>query len=574
MGISVLIEGDKFRDPDGRVLTLRGVNVSGDSKFPTRPNQPSHIPDNFFDGDNVSFVGRPFPLSEAGTHFARFKRWGYNAIRYVWTWESLEHAGPGKYDEEWIDFTISILREAKKWELYIYMDPHQDAWSRFSGGSGAPLWTIYACGLDPENFAVTEAAIVHNTSKDTANFPKMVWATNYSRLACQTIWTLFYAGKEFAPKAIIDGKNIQDYLQDHFFAAYKHLVERVVKAGDLVGDVVIGWESINETNRGYIGNQDLNTIPSEQKLQKDTSPTGWQGLLTGSGRACEVAVWDFGGMGPKKVGTRLVDPAGVSAWISRSEYDDSKYGWKRDPGWKLGECLWAQHGVWDPETDTLTRPDYFARSPEDGQQYNAETFTNLQWLAYYKRFSDLVRSTDPGAMTFCQPPVLEIPPKIAGTAEDHPRLVFNSHYYDGITLLTKTWNRVWNIDVLGVLRGRYLSPAFAIKLGETAIRNCLRDQLAAIRKEGEENMGLHPCVFGEIGIPYDMDDKHAYKTGDYSNQIRAMDANHFALEGSGIAGYNLWCYSVLVCIPFPGSTLLCDIPDFGFTDSSMLTEQP
>ena len=54
-------------------------------------------------------------------------------------------------------------------------------------------------------------------------------------------------------------------------------------------------------------------------------------------------------------------------------------------------------------------------------------------------------------------------------------------------------------------------------------------------------------IFSEIGIPYDMDDKHAYKTGDYSSQVRAMDANHFALEGSTANGFTLWLYTSLVC---------------------------
>lgn len=60
-------------------------------------------------------------------------------------------------------------------------------------------------------------------------------------------------------------------------------------------------------------------------------------------------------------------------------------------------------------------------------------------------------------------------------------------------------------------------------------------------------MGNHPCVFTEIGIPYDMDNKYAYRTGDYSSQSSAMDANHFALEGCGANGYTLWVYTALVC---------------------------
>jgi hypothetical protein len=112
--------------------------------------------------------------------------------------------------------------------------------------------------------------------------------------------------------------------------------------------------------------------------------------------------------------------------------------------------------------------------------------------------------------------------------------------------LTNGRNRVWNIDVFGVLRGKYLTPAFGIKIGETAIRNCFANQLAAIRQEGNDYMGVHPCVFTEIGIPYDMDDKYAYKTGDYSSQIAALDANHFALEESKANGFALWTYVVTV----------------------------
>lgn len=59
-------------------------------------------------------------------------------------------------------------------------------------------------------------------------------------------------------------------------------------------------------------------------------------------------------------------------------------------------------------------------------------------------------------------------------------------------------------------------------------------------------MGNHPCVFTEIGIPFDMDDKYAYKTGDYSSQAAALDANHFALEGSGVNGFALWVYVAVV----------------------------
>ncbi|SPQ24797.1 19bb662d-47d8-4dbe-8d87-e351ab77b0c3 [Thermothielavioides terrestris] len=541
-GLRLTIEDGKFCDGHGRQVVLRGINVAGEAKYPSRPHQPSHVPDDFFDGDNVSFVGRPFPSHEAHLHFSRLKRYGYNTIRYVFTWEAIEAAGPGIYDEAWIAETIEVLRAAKRYGFYIFMDPHQDVWSRFSGGSGAPMWTLYAAGLNPQSFAATEAAIVHNTYPEPDKFPKMIWSTNYYRLAAATMFTLFFAGRDFAPKCILDGMNIQDYLQGHFLRACAHLARRIHEAGDIENDVVFGWETLNEPNKGMIGYEDISVIPKEQALKKGTCPTIWQAMLLGSGRAVEVETWDMGGLGPYKFGRTLVDPHGEVAWLPAG-YDESRYGYKRDPGWKLGECLWAQHGVWDPSTDTLLRKDYFRKHPTTGDTIDYPYFTNTYFMDFYRKFRDAIRAHHADAIMLLQGPTMELPPLIKGTPDgDDPRLVYAPHWYDGITLMTKKWNRNWNVDVIGVLRGRYWHPAFAIKLGETAIRNCFRDQHAAMRKEGLDRMGNHPCVMTEFGIPYDMDDKYAYRTGDYSSQSAAMDANHFAVEAAGLEGYTLWLY--------------------------------
>ncbi|KAL9528160.1 Glucosylceramidase [Sphaerulina musiva] len=538
------IDGSLFRDAHNREIILHGINIAADTKLPASPDLPSHVRDQFFDGDHVSFVNRPFALSEAHTHFSRLRRWGFNTIRYIFTWEALEHAGPGKYDEDFIQHTIDVLRVAKEYGFYVFMDPHQDVWSRFTGGSGAPMWTVYACGLDPEKLQVGEASIVQNTWDDPITFPKMTWATNYSRLAVQTIFTLFFSGKDFAPKCVIDGVNIQDYLQDHFVGACKHLAQRIREAGDLEGEVVIGYETVNEPNKGYFGHPNLMTIPEGQKLRKHTTPTGFQAMLTGAGRAVEVELWDFGGFGPHKVGTQLVDPKGTSAWLDPKSWDDSKYGWSRSPEWKLGECIWAQHGVWDTKTDEMLNATYFSKHPKTGVALDQEYWTNHDFMDFYKRYHKAIRDVWREAFLLMQPAPFEIPPEIKGTPEgDDPNMIFASHFYDGITLITKKWNRWWNIDVLGVLRGRYSSPAFAIRIGESAIRNCFKGQLAEVRNEGIQNMGVHPCLYTEIGIPYDMDDQYAYDTGDYSSQVAAIDANMFAVEGSRAQGMTWWCYA-------------------------------
>ena len=118
--------GTKFRDENNREVTIHGINVAADAKFPSSPDLPSHVSEQFFDGDNASFVGRPFPVEEAHIHFSRLKGWGYNTIRYIFTWEAIEAAGPRKYDEDWINHTIEVLRIAKSYSFFIFMDPHQD----------------------------------------------------------------------------------------------------------------------------------------------------------------------------------------------------------------------------------------------------------------------------------------------------------------------------------------------------------------------------------------------------------------------------------------------------------------
>lgn len=199
----------------------------------------------------------------------------------------MEHEGPGKYDYEYMDYVIQVLQKINiLGGIYVYLDPHQDAWSRFTGGSGAPLWTLYAAGLQPSRFKSTEAAILHNyffqrevqNNESIPDYPKMLWPTNYFRLACQTMFTLFFAGKMFAPKCILNGKNIQDYLQEKFINAIMEFYQRIIeKAPELFEDnCVIGLESINEPNCGYIGDTNLSQIPKERDLKLGTTPTAYE----------------------------------------------------------------------------------------------------------------------------------------------------------------------------------------------------------------------------------------------------------------------------------------------------------
>ncbi|KAI0044121.1 glycoside hydrolase family 5 protein [Auriscalpium vulgare] len=555
------IDGN-FVDSHGRTLLFRGVNLSGSSKAPV--GEPSYILNGFWENaerGGKSFIGRPLNVDDgsADVHLARLRGWGFNFIRYPVAWEALEHAGPGKYDTDFMDYTIRVLRKCKEYGFKVYMDPHQDIWSRFNGGSGAPYWTLLACGMNPRNFTATQASILHNEypiahQPDPASVPAMMWSTNYGHLATQTLFTLFFAGRDFAPKCIIDGMNIQDYLQKHYIEAFGQLADRIRDAGDLLEDCVVGWDSMNEPAEGFVGYPDLNSLPDHQTstLKKGPTPTPAQSLRLGMGQAQTVENWTFNTFGPKQSGTVTVDPKGLTIWadpLMEPEGVHPRYGWTRDPGWRLGEDIWAQHDVWDIETGYVMRPDYFRLLPaEEGASDATQevSFISDYWAPHWQAWARRMRQAHPEAIHFVAPPVFAPPPPL--DEEDlGGRVCYSTHYYDGLTLVTRHWN--WfNADALGLLRGKYKSKVQALRVGERAIRKSLQDQLGML-KEDAIILGAYPTIVGEIGIPYDMDGRRAYgwtdggkHKGDYTYQERALDASLNATDGPNAMSYTIWTY--------------------------------
>ncbi|VEU19406.1 DEKNAAC100129 [Brettanomyces naardenensis] len=498
----------------------------------------------YSEADTVSFVNRPFPLEDAYEHLSRIKLCGYNTVRFIVTWEAIEHEGPGIYDIDYVQYVIRLLKIIDEvGGIYVFLDPHQDVWSKFCGGSGAPIWTLYAAGLEPRNFEVTGACKLHNLSPHPPKFTKMVWSTNYRRLASEVMFTMFFSGRMFTPKAIIDGENIQDYFQDHFVEAIAFLVNSIKEqAPELFNSSFMGVESMNEPDCGYYGFENLAEYPENQTLRLDETPKAIQSMRMGMGYREELDLYTLTVFGPKKTGTKVVDPQGVKAWIS-DDTMDRHYGFTRGEDWELGECIFAQHGVWDSQTGELKRPDYFHTDPITGRKLNEGTFINSEFLSFWKRFRTRLRKVDEEIFLIVQPPVLQIPPLIKGTDLVDRRTGIAIHYYDGMSLIFKSWNRSMNVDTLGIMRGRYINPIFGIVFGERNIRNSFKKQLKSMKEECAENAGKSvPVIMTETGMPFDMDDKKAYNDGNYSSQEGANDALGFALEGS-FMNFTYWCYN-------------------------------
>lgn len=492
-------DGIWFKDDSGRTLILRGVNLGGSTKVPVTPDGATYRREGFYDHRDVSFVGRPFPLDEADEHFSRLRAWGQTFLRFLVTWEAIEHAGPGEYDQAYLDYITAIIKKAGEYDIDVFIDPHQDVWSRWTGGDGAPGWTLEAVGMDLTNLAATGAALSHQAHGDP--FPRMIWPTNYNKLGAATLFTLFFGGNDFAPATTIDGVPVQDYLQGHYLRAIQQVAMRLK---DLPN--VVGYDTLNEPGSGFIGTPDLRNHGGFPFYIGPT-PTPFQAMLLGAGYPQAVEVYELGMSGMQATDSTTLNPDGVSLWREA--------------------CIWQQNGVWSDAGGEarLLRPDHFAGV--DGEPVD---FVNDYLKPFAIRFVDAIRAIDPAAIIFLEGLPLGQHPHWA--ASDPANVVNAAHWYDGMTLITKQFNPDFT---------RNLMTGQAVE-GAVAVNDFFVQQLAAIKGASSDHMSGIPTLIGEFGLPFDLDEKAAYQTGDFSPHIQALDAYYNAMDAN-LLSCTLWNYT-------------------------------
>ena len=511
------IEGEWFRDADGRTRLLRGVNLGGDCKVPYTPNGHTNIPTDFADHRTVSFVGRPFPLAEADEHFARLKAWGFNCLRLLTTLEAVEHEGPFRYDEAYLDYFATLCRKADDYGMYVFVDFHQDVWSRMTGGDGAPAWLFDAVELDFTKFHAAGAAHVMQYKYDFArggrqeeNYPTMTWSQNYKYPANAIMWTLFFAGNTFCPDFMVQGRTAQDFLQEHYLGAMEAVAERVK---DLPN--VIGFDSLNEPGSGYVGLSlsYRHLGPSEKNPFPVRPGLAWSpldGFAAARGLAREIPEmgidWEQRAVVKKR--DVLVNPDGVSIWKDGTKCPFERAGVYRLAGGEieaLDEDFFVERNGRRLEMEKDFMGPFFARVAERVRAINED------WLL----FAEL----DPGAgLGHGFPP------------ETPERTVNASHWYDIVTLSTKRFDFPVKINPY---TGRTTEGADAIEASYVRQLGRLKDASKTL------NGGTGaPALLGEFGIPYDLDDAAAYKAwavgdrseGPWEKHIIALDLMYNALD--------------------------------------------
>ncbi|MEJ2211117.1 MAG: hypothetical protein P8129_19040, partial [Anaerolineae bacterium] len=273
-------------------------------------------------------------------------------------------------------------------------------------------------------------------------------------------------------------------------------------------DNVVGYDTLNEPAPGYIGWPDLSA--ADGLLRLGDSPTPFQSMMLGAGYSLEIEIWSVGIRGPRRKAQRMVNVEAASAWLEGHP------------------PLWREHGVWDLDGQgrpRLLRPDYF--SAIDGRRVD---FAADHLRPFMERYARTIRAVDPGAIIF-----LEAPPRLAPPAWDTealPRVVHAAHWYDGLTLLTKTYIPNMGVD--------YASGGLVV--GRRRVRRSFARQLGQLKTEAEEHLGGAPTLLGEFGIPFDLRGGRAYDRGDFGQQVQALDDTFQALEANLLSG-TLWNYT-------------------------------
>ena len=148
-----------LRDAHNRYTHIRGLNVSGSHKAPPseRGNFPLRYP--WPEGEDCSqiplsqacvdapkiieYIGSPFPEEDADRWFGEMAALGFNSVRLITNWESIQPHRPEtcpddpRYsqdgdclDLEYLDYYEGLIEVADRHGIYVLLDMHQDVFSR------------------------------------------------------------------------------------------------------------------------------------------------------------------------------------------------------------------------------------------------------------------------------------------------------------------------------------------------------------------------------------------------------------------------------------------------------------
>jgi hypothetical protein len=332
------------------------------------------------------------------------------------------------------------------------------------------------------------------------------------------MFSLFFAGDLLAPGVEINGSPVQGYLQEHYIAAMRQVVRRLAPYPNIAG-----IDTLNEPGKGFIGIKDIAEVPKPYTLP-GLAPSPWDAMRAGEGFPVEVDHVGLKGLGLGVLRSETMGSPGVRAW-------------------KDGEaCVWRRSGVWEisREKPVLRKPDHFAMSD----------FSESCLKPFIRRFTEEIRAeagtaghySSAAKNSATQKNQYAFPVFIEGPAYreampsfrkgEIPDIVNAAHWYDALTLTFKRWTGFLAFD----------TEKNKVVIGPLAVRRYFREAMERILDHSRISMGGIPSILGEFGLPFDLNGRRSFASGDYGIQEKALSVYYDALDAA-LMNATLWNYS-------------------------------
>jgi hypothetical protein len=181
--------------------------------------------------------------------------------------------------------------------------------------------------------------------------------------------------------------------------------------------------------------------------------------------------------------------------------------------------------VWDvvDGKPTLLKPGYFAAM--GAKKHGVNYYVG----ALHRRIEAAIHEISPSALIAQEASAFDGNQKELALSK--PGAVSEPHRNDAVPMLSKHYEPDTTY------------PIFSNKpiTGIDAVLDAYVKQIDDAKAKGQ-GMGQIPTWFGEVGIPYDVNGKQAYKTGDFSMLDEYARLYYAALDKT-LSSYSIWCYS-------------------------------
>ncbi|MBO5235561.1 MAG: hypothetical protein J6B32_00405 [Spirochaetaceae bacterium] len=303
-------------------------------------------------------------LENADSYLSQLKQKGFNLIALQVFWKDIEQEGPEEYNEEYLAQLRLLLKKIEEYNISVIIQPVFGNWGFGTAEDGCPAWTLKLIGINPETIQIN---FQDTTEKNLNN--KLQFAL-YQKYISSTMYTLFWAGKTFAPDFLVQGDNIQDYLQEHYISAMKHTARRIKDC-----NAVMGISFISRGDLGFVGINDL------QDFSNYSIPMGKENFV------CNTSAFEIIKNASGLQATYNV-PQKIKLGILTQTNQNKTEGW--EGGFSSGNCCpWEKLQIWH-QTETkeaiLDKPAYFSlKSKESFSEDYLKPFQMNFYDAFQKK---------------------------------------------------------------------------------------------------------------------------------------------------------------------------------------------